>query len=99
MTDLVGLDADAAGRDAVVGPVEVVGRGLCREWEGLVEERRGELPELLRLQHLVRVRVRVMVRVRVRGSHLRVAQPVGELRKDARAGEWVGACMGESVGG
>ena len=47
----------------------------------------------------VRVRVRVMVRVRIRGSHLRVAQPVGELREDAGAGEWVSACMGESVGG
>ena len=47
----------------------------------------------------VRVRVRVRVRARVRVSHLRVAQPVGELCEDARAGEWVSACMGESVGG
>jgi len=41
--------------------------------EGLVEEGCGELPELLRLEHLVRVGVRARIRIEVRvGVGIRV---------------------------
>mmetsp|Transcript_1361 Transcript_1361/g.4133 ORF Transcript_1361/g.4133 Transcript_1361/m.4133 type:complete len:475 (-) Transcript_1361:197-1621(-) len=72
--DLVRLDADAAGRHAVVRAEEVGRRRLGGEREARVEEGRRELPERLGLQHhpLPQQRLRL---VHAHGERPRGGQP------------------------
>mmetsp|Transcript_46773 Transcript_46773/g.101594 ORF Transcript_46773/g.101594 Transcript_46773/m.101594 type:complete len:242 (+) Transcript_46773:326-1051(+) len=79
---LVGLDADEAGRDAVVCGVEVVGSRLLGEREALVELGRRVVPELAALQHhpLPQQRLRL---VHAHGKCRRRRKPAPFLRQVA----------------